>query len=96
MLDLLPTACHVYSCWRSFKTFVDNSNWAGLFLGLLIPTVPLAVHAEIRHRQQEAARRRLEEAQQRHHRQHLHMLKLLHLRRNGTEEEWDKHLSSRD
>jgi len=36
--------------WNDFYSWVDGSNFAGVFLGLLIPTIPLAVIAEVHHR----------------------------------------------
>jgi len=42
-----PTIAH---SWDDFYTWLNNSNFAGIGLGLLIPTIPLAVLAEVHHR----------------------------------------------
>ena len=42
-----PTILH---SWNDFYNWVINSNFAGIALGLLIPTIPLAALAEYHHR----------------------------------------------
>ncbi len=41
---------HIYNNWASFASFLDNSNWASLFLGILIPTIPVTLYVRWEHK----------------------------------------------
>lgn len=65
----MQDATHVYNSWSSFKTFLDQSNWGGTIVSLIVPTIPITLYTRYEHRKTRAHAERLHRAAHPHLRQ---------------------------
>jgi len=66
----------IFHSWSDFYNWTINSNFAGLLLGLLVPTIPLATIATVHHRRTTARLKEHNDLLKEHHR----LLKEIHER----------------